>query len=468
MRMSETEAVMWAVEKDPTLRSDFCNLTFLEHAPPRKRLQAKLATALEVMPRLGQRVVSAPLRIVPPEWVDDPDLDLDYHVRTVGVPEPGDERALLDLVASIADSPFDRSRPLWEFTIIHGLADGRAALLQKVHHTITDGVGGLRLSLSLVDFERDADLGDHATTGADGTTDVDPMPNEGADRHSPLDVLRGAVSDATARNTAIATQALSRAGHVATHPQELPGKVFGAARFAGSVRRQLLVADRARSDVIDGRSLRRTYELFSLSLPQTKQAAKSLGGTVNDVFVAGIAGALRRYHVRRGSDRTELRMAMPVNLREHGDTAANRFTPVRLLIPLVPDDPVERFAIVHDRLATARADSALGVIDALAGLASTIPTSLLVGIARNQVRTVDFTASNLRGSPVPLYIGGARILGNFPFGPRTGSAFNATVLSYCDDLHMGINLDPAAIGDVDTFLDDLDSAYQELFDLANA
>src|SRR3974390_2341527 len=117
--MSDTEAVMWAVEKDPALRSDFCNLTFLEHAPSRKRLQAKLATALEVMPRLGQRVVSAPLRIVPPEWVDDPALDLDYHVRTVGVPEPGDQRALLDLVASMADAPFDRSRPLWEFTIIH-------------------------------------------------------------------------------------------------------------------------------------------------------------------------------------------------------------------------------------------------------------------------------------------------------------------------------------------------------------
>jgi hypothetical protein len=159
---------------------------------------------------------------------------------------------------------------------------------------------------------------------------------------------------------------------------------------------------------------------------------------------------------------------MPVNMREHGDTAANRFTPVRLLVPLIPDDPIERFAIVHERLATARADSALGVIDLLAGLASTIPTSLLVGIARNQVRTVDFTASNLRGSPVPLFIGGARILGNFPFGPRTGSAFNATVLSYCDDLHMGINLDPAAIDDVGAFLDDLDFAYQELFDLANA
>src|SRR5690348_13386885 len=159
------------------------------------------------MPRLGQRVVSAPLRIVPPEWVDDPALDLDYHVRTVGLPPPGGERELLDLVASLADAPFDRSRPLWEFTIIDGLADGRAAMLQKVHHTITDGVGGLRLSLAMVDFEPDAPAGD--------TADVVALHNESSSRTSPLDVARDAVFDATARGVNVATQMISRAGHVA-------------------------------------------------------------------------------------------------------------------------------------------------------------------------------------------------------------------------------------------------------------
>jgi hypothetical protein len=119
-RMSDSEAIMWAVEKDPALRSDFCNLTILDSAPDPERLRVKVADAIAGIPRLGQRVVSAPLRIVPPQWVDDPDLDIHYHVRRLAAPEPGGLRELLDLCAQVAESPFDRSRPLWEFTVIDG------------------------------------------------------------------------------------------------------------------------------------------------------------------------------------------------------------------------------------------------------------------------------------------------------------------------------------------------------------
>src|SRR6478736_2171669 len=152
--MTDTEAIMWAVEKDPALRSDFCNLTILDGRPTADRIDATLRRALGAIPRLGQRVVGAPLRLVPPEFSDDPTLDLDAHMRVVAVPPPGDERALLDLCGSLAEQPLDRARPLWEFTLIDGLAGGGAAVLQKVHHAITDGVGALRLSLAFVDFER--------------------------------------------------------------------------------------------------------------------------------------------------------------------------------------------------------------------------------------------------------------------------------------------------------------------------
>src|SRR2546423_5363350 len=155
MRMSDTEAIMWAVEKDPALRSDFCNLTILDRRPSDERLRATMEGALAAIPRLRQRVIGAPLRLVPPEFADDPTLDVETHVRVVGVPPPADERAFFDLCGSLAEQPLDRARPLWEFTLIDGLPDGRAALLQKVHHVITDGVGGLKLSLALVDFERD-------------------------------------------------------------------------------------------------------------------------------------------------------------------------------------------------------------------------------------------------------------------------------------------------------------------------
>jgi WS/DGAT/MGAT family acyltransferase len=228
------------------------------------------------------------------------------------------------------------------------------------------------------------------------------------------------------------------------------------------MRRQLLVTDRARSELIGGRSLRRRFELYTLSLPEMKRAASRLGGTVNDVFVTGITGALRRYHTRHGSECEELRMAMPVNTRERGDQSSNRFSPARVLVPLVPDDPEKRFVEIHERLAGAKEEAALNAVDALAGLVAALPTALLVNLARSQVRTIDFAASNLRGSPVPLYLAGARILGNYPLGPRGGSAVNVTVLSYCDELHMGINFDPAAIEDVDGFMEDLALAFEEV------
>jgi WS/DGAT/MGAT family acyltransferase len=453
--MSDAEAMMWTVEKDPALRSDFCNLTVLERAPEPARLQRKLAAAIDAIPRLAQRVVSAPLRLAPPEWLDDPDFDLDYHVRTVALPAPGGMRELLDLAAALADAPFDRSRPLWEFTIIDGIEGGRAAMLQKVHHTITDGVGGLKLSLSIVDFEPDPPAADAEVI--DLTREV-PVA-----RTSPFDVLRGALGAATSRNVGAASNALASATRVATRPLELPERIIGASRVAASMRRQLLVADSARSDVLTGRSLRRRFDVCTLSLPAMSERAKQLGGTVNDLFVTGLTEAMRRYHQRLGSPCTELRMAMPVNTRERGDrSSANKFTPVRVLVPLVPDDPAARFPHVHDALRTAKGDAVRNVIDVLSGVVSLLPTSMLVPLARSQVRTIDFTASNLRGSPAALYLAGERILANYPLGPRTGSAFNATVMSYCDEMHVGCNIDPAAVTDVDTFMDDVASSFEDL------
>src|SRR5579871_3318495 len=127
--MSDTEAIMWAVEKDPALRSDFCNLTLLDERPTDERLRATLARALEAIPRLRQRVIGTPLRLVPPAFEDDPTFDAESHVRVVGAPPPGDLRAVLDVCGTLAEQPLDRARPLWEFTLIDGLADGHAALL---------------------------------------------------------------------------------------------------------------------------------------------------------------------------------------------------------------------------------------------------------------------------------------------------------------------------------------------------
>src|SRR4051812_12422732 len=244
--MSDAEAVMWAVEKDPALRSDFCNLTILDSRPTDERLRATLQRGLASIPRLRQRVVGAPLRIVPPEFADDPTLDIEAHIRVVAVPPPGDERALLDLCGALAEQPLDRARPLWEFTLIEGLADGRTALLQKVHHTITDGVGGLKLSLAFVDFEPDPP--------ADQPRIIGPAePDEtGAGPGTPLQATSSALADAASRNVALARQAISGTTRVLTRPHQLPARAADVLHLARSLQRQVFNTDPARSDVMHG------------------------------------------------------------------------------------------------------------------------------------------------------------------------------------------------------------------------
>lgn len=464
-RMSPSEAIMWAVEKDPALRSDFANLTVVEGPLDEDRLRAKVTTMLDAIPRLRQRVVAPPLRLAPPEWKPDPGLDLDYHMRRVALPEPGGTRQLLDLVAALAAGPFDRSRPLWEFTLVEGLEGGRCALVQKVHHTIMDGVGGLRLSLSLVDSERNPRAGSPASDlAADAAAErAADERHDPIDRTSPLDVVVGAVADATRTNLGRARQGAAAAVDLAVHPGHLPGAIAAGVRLAGSVRRQVFVTDHSHSPLLAPRSLGRRFEILTVPFAPAKRAAATLGGSLNDLYVTAVTGALGAYHERMGVPCDDLRMAMPVHLHGHGEhAAANRFVPTRMVVPITPKDPAARFALVHAAIAGVRDEPALESADALASLLVPLPTALLVAATRSQVRTIDFATSNLRGSPAPLYLAGARIEANYPFGPRTGCALNITLLSYAGDLDLGINLDPVAITDAPAFLDDLRASFDAL------
>src|SRR5688572_27020294 len=155
-RMTDVEALMWNLEKDPHLSSSIANVTLLDQAPDLERLRSRLERASVQVPRLRQRVVPALGRLAPPEWRDEPDFDLDYHIRTAALPKPGSMRQLLDLTAGFVGTPFDRTRPLWEFLIIEGVEDGQAAMIQKLHHAIADGEGSIRMSEQFIDIERDA------------------------------------------------------------------------------------------------------------------------------------------------------------------------------------------------------------------------------------------------------------------------------------------------------------------------
>jgi diacylglycerol O-acyltransferase / wax synthase len=450
-RMSDAEALMWTIEKDPALRSVFVQITFLDAAPDFDRFRARMERAVVVLPRLGQRVVAPPLgRFSPPEWADDPTFDIDFHVRHLGLPSPGTDRQLLDLAARLYEDPFDWARPLWNLTIVEGLTGGRAALLAKMHHTITDGVGGVRLSMQFIDLARDA---------------PDPEPAAEAEPAGRDRGLAGVAIDAAGHAVRRQLGIARRAATVATRPQRLPALAADAVETARSLVRQAAITDPARSPLWGGRrSTRRRFETLTVSLDRVKRSAKGLGGTVNDLFVTAVAGGAGAYHRAHGAEVDELRMAMPVNQRDDRSAGGNAFSPSRVLVPVGPD-PVARFETVRQRLAVTKGERALALAEGLAGLLNTLPTALLVRVARQQAETVDFATSNLRGAGFDLFVAGAEIVANHPMGPTAGTAFNATVMSYRDGFDVGLNVDVAAVDDPGLLREAILDSFEELLAL---
>src|SRR5206468_6598570 len=154
-KMTDAEAMMWNVEKDPWLSSNFGTVTILDRPVDFEAFRLRIASAVADIPRMRERVVPALGRLAPPTWEPDPEFRLDYHVRRIALPEPGFDHQLFDTAVLLLQDPPDRTRPLWQFYAIDGLSEGRGALFTKMHHTITDGKGGIRLAERYMEVARD-------------------------------------------------------------------------------------------------------------------------------------------------------------------------------------------------------------------------------------------------------------------------------------------------------------------------
>jgi WS/DGAT/MGAT family acyltransferase len=363
---------------------------------------------------------------------------------------------LFDLAVALEAAPLDRTRPLWEFTVIDGVGDG-AALFQKIHHTVTDGEGGVRMSAEFIDFSRE---------GVPDAEVAAPVVSEEPHESEAQANIFATASETAAHNLrrglGLGQRAASGAVELLRHPDRIPSAGLEAVASAQSLARQVAVTDQAHSPLWTERSLRRRFEVLRIPLDETKRAAKALGGSVNDLFVAGAAGAAGAYHRAKGVDVDDLRISMPVSTRTDRSMTGNSFTPARLLVPVNIVDPVERFTAVRDRLTVTKGERSLGMAEAFAGIANVLPTSVLVRFARQQTETVDFATSNVRGAPFDLYVGGAKIIANYPMGPTGGTAFNLTLLSSGGSLDMGLNIDAAAVEDPELLRTSLEDSYAEL------
>jgi diacylglycerol O-acyltransferase len=438
-RMSDVEAMMWTIEKDPFLSSTFGTVTLLDRPPDFDRFRRRMLQTASRIPQLRQRVQPGLGRLAPPEWQDDPDFDIDYHVRRQALAPPGTDRQLFDLAAQMVHQTLDRTRPLWEFVIVEGLEGGRAALVQKMHHTITDGEGGVRMSEQFIDVAADApDVAEVAVV-------VDP----GLPPANVFETGVDALSHTVRRSLGAGQRAASGMWSLACHPSRLGDAGGDAVETLRSAVRQVTVTDHAHSPLWDHRSLRRHLEVLDVDFDDAYRAAKALGGSLNDIFVTGTARGAGLYHQRRGVPVETLRMAMPVSTRRDHSAAGNSFVPTRVVLPVDVDGPEVQFRAIHGLLEVTKHERAASLVGTLAGLLNVLPTAVLVRFARQQVETVDFTTSNVRAAPFDLYIAGAHIEATYPLGPLAGTAFNLTMMSYRGQLNMGLHVDLAAIDDPD-------------------
>lgn len=441
--LSDAEHLMWRLEADAQLSSTFANVTILDRPPDVDRLRRRMEHVAERMPRLRRFVRTGVGNVAPATWVDDPDFDIDHHVRHIALPAPGSERQLFDLATLITIDPFDRTRPLWQFVVIDGLEGGRSALVEKLHHTIADGERGVELAFEFLDLERypEDPVGDASVSGTraeGGSGNADPTPPD------PDLEQADAVRTALAGALRVPIGVLERVRELLAEPDQIQEATAAAADTFAGLLAQLGAVDRARSPLWTERSPRRHLAVASAPWAETRAAAQSLGGTINTAFLTVAADAAGRYHELLGSPVASLRASMAISTRTDV-SGGNAFTLARLLVPTAPMPISDRFVAVEDVVRDVVAEATATPLDTMAALAAPLPTSILTRLARQQAQTIDFATSNVKGSPVPVYVAGARLLHNHPVGPLGGVPFNLTLLSYDGHLDMGINIDPAAV-----------------------
>jgi WS/DGAT/MGAT family acyltransferase len=450
-KMSDAEGLMWRLEKDPHLSSTFASVTILDRPPDFDRLVARMDRAVQIVERLRQRVQPVPVNLSAPTWVDDSNFDLRYHVRHIALPKPGTMRQLLDLASLIAADPFDRTRPLWQFVVVDGLRGGKSALIQKLHHTIADGESSVQLSLQFLDFERDAPE----------PPPIDPVMLADRESASPAEGSSDLFRDLLAGSLRMPLGLLRQIKDLLSDPTGIPEAGSAAADTVRGVMSQLSDTERARSPLWTERSLKRRMEVLRAPFGETREAARRLGGTLNTAFLTAAAEAAGRYHERMGSPVEELRASMAISTRSEA-SGSNAFSLARMLVP-TGDMPIgERFSWIQAAAGAAREANATASLETLAAVASTLPTSLITRLARQQAQTVDFATSNVRGAPIPLYIAGAEILQNYAVGPLAGVAYNLTLLSYNHSLDMGVNIDTAAVTEPELLRECLEKAFADL------
>ncbi len=458
-RLTPLSAAFLQAEDEDTRTSMAISSTavFEGPAPTHEEFLAHIAERLPLVPRYRQRIQTVPLDLAAPVWVDDPTMDVGWHVRRTALPAPGGPAELHRLIARVMTQRMDRSRPLWEYWVAEGLPGGRWAVLQKVHHAVVDGVSGTELYSVFFDPSRAGRA---------------PVADNWVPRSAPSPV---SMTAAALRELALTPAVGLRAvGAVARSPRTLARSSVRAVQGALSLSGAALPT--AASSLSGPMGQQRRYASCQIGLDEVRTIRRALGGSVNDVALAAISGAFRELLLSRGEepDAHAVRTLVPVSVRAPGEEAIldNR---VSLMLPYLPvdlADPVERLTSVRQRLAeaTAAGGPEAGVaLTSIAAYGPFLPVALGVRLAfhlpQRQLVTV---TTNVRGPSAPVYALGRRCEQIFPYVPIADRVrIGVSIFSYAGTLSFGVTGDYDTVPDIDVLCDAIVEATVELLHAAH-
>ena len=423
-------------------------IIFEGEAPSHQEFRDHIASRLHLVPRFRQKLRFIPFDQGRPVWVDDPHLNLEYHVRQTALPAPGSDEQLRNLAARIFSQQLDRSKPLWELWLVEGLRGDRFAIVGKSHHALVDGVSGVDITTVL--FDVDAEPQGRSSS-----------PPPWLARPEPTDLKL--FSDAMKERLTSPKEIVRGFRAVLRGPRQVLRGVGATSKMVGAG----LSAPHTVFNVEIGPH--RRFAITQTDLAELKRVKDAHGGTVNDVILSVVAGAIGKYLRARGhsTEGLEMRAMVPVSVRaaeEHG-SLGNRITAMMAPLPIWAEDPVERLHIVTEQMGDLKSSGQAVGAEILTKVTDFAPTTIASQAARLQPaqRFFNLVVPNVPGPQFPLYVLGRKMESIFPMVPLARrQALCVGIMSYNGQVNFGLVGDYDAMADLDSFALDLEAATDEV------
>jgi diacylglycerol O-acyltransferase / wax synthase len=431
--LSDQDAIMWREGVDRTIMTIVTNIALLGRSPDRQRFFDVVATAVQQTPRLRSVVRAPRWGEILPRWEADSAFALCNHLHWTICPDNGSERGLLDLAARISAHAFSPELPMWSVTLVEGLAGDRAAVIIKRHHAILDGLGLARLLNRIVDSSKSEESLRPSEVGEEA---------KGSER-------------------------TAKVGESSAFP-EGPGRFNQVTTIATNLYRSarlLAPAPKYLSSVMQPRSRRRQFAMVTYSLEPLRKMARATGSTLNDVFIAAVAGSIQEYHASHNGVDPKVRLSLPVATpaESRSESAGNQYSLVRIVVPLNVRTPRDRISCCRNLVQDARNRLPSGPGAALgSGILSRLPSQVSAAVFGAVLKGVDVSTTNVICSKKRLKFFDIDIERYFTFAETCGAAFAVALYSYAENANFGITIDTSAVPDADNLISLFEKSLEEI------